>query len=194
MRTENKVFQAYFKAKKPQLYFNELKELTGLSDSSLSNTLKKLVKLEYVISLKTKSNTYYRIKNKKLFGLKFAEIAQSQFESLNRGVKNPLKEFLLRTEFELCTIVLFGSASQKKEKKGSDIDLLIVSDRKKEFDILKKEINAISNYPLNTFVCNPQDFQENKDNIIIQARKTGFPIRGEQYFYEAQLFETFKIL
>ena len=34
---------------------------------------------------------------------------------------------------------------------------------------------------------NRQKFKENKDDVIIQARKTGFPIYKEQNFYEAIL-------
>jgi predicted nucleotidyltransferase len=187
MKPDEKMYLAYFESKKLELYFNELKELTGLADSSLANTLKQLVAKRILSVNKTKSNTYYLIKNKKLFALKFSEIALKNFSELNRGVRLPLQSFLKQTPRTVFSIVLFGSATRKKERKDSDIDLLIVSDLEFDVESLKKEVESVSNYPLNIFRCNVEQFVKAEDHIIIQARKTGFPIMGEQNFYEVQL-------
>jgi len=193
MKADKKVYLAFFESKKPELYFNELKELTGLSDSSLANILKQLVAKNVLQMNKTKSNTFYKIQNRKLFSLKFSEIAISRFESLNRGVKIPLQNFLKLISGNINCIILFGSASKKKEKKGSDIDILMVTNENINFSKLKKEINATSNYPLNIFSCSREEFEKRRDNVIYQAKKTGFPIKGEQYFYEVQLDETLRV-
>ena len=58
-----------------------------------------------------------------------------------------------------------------------------------EFIKSKKEINSASNYPLSIFQSSIDKFNENKDDVIIQARKTGFPIYKEQNFYETALNE-----
>lgn len=193
MKADEKIYLAYFITKKPELYFNEIKELTSLSDSSLANTLKKLVGEKLLQVNKTKSNTFYKIQNRKIFALKFSEIAVSKFALLNRGIKIPLQNLLKLLLENVYSIVLFGSASQKQEKKGSDIDLLVISEGKIDFSKIKKKIDTVSNYPLNIFSCTKQEFEEKKDHIIIQARKTGFPIKGEQYFYEVELNETLRI-
>src|SRR3989344_6510244 len=91
MKPEDKIYEAYFKSKKPSIYFNEIKELSKLSDSSLTNTLNKLVKNNTLNKEKTKSNTFYKIKDKKLFALKFSEIALQTFSDLNIGIKAPLR-------------------------------------------------------------------------------------------------------
>jgi len=190
MRPENKIYLAYFKSKKNELYFNQIKELTNLSDSSLARSLKKLVKEETVSKNITKSNTFYKMKNKKLFALKFSEIALKKFNELNKGVKIPLIEFLNSFEKNIFTIVLFGSASKKNETKKSDIDLLIVGGKNsRNLDEAKKKAELISNYPLNIFNCKNKEFIESKDHLIQQAKTTGFPIKGEQNFYEVILDE-----
>jgi predicted nucleotidyltransferase len=189
MRPEEKVYQAYFETKKQSLYFNEIKEKTQLSDSSLWNILKKLTSYKILTKTKTKSNTFYEIKNKKIISLKFAEIAIKKFENLNTGVKIPLKEFIKKCPKDIQTIVLFGSASKKQEKKGSDIDLLIVSNQKKELEKIQKEINAISNYYISIFEISHEEFIRNEDHVVVQAKKTGIPIMNEQLFYEVQLNE-----
>ena len=193
MKPDEKVFLAYFETKKKELYFNELKEITKLSDSSLSNTLKKLVTHDILLVNKTKSNTFYCIRNKRLFALKFSAFALSKFVSLNRGIQTPLHELLRLTQDSIQTIVLFGSASRKQEKRGSDIDLIVVTNEKTTFDRVKKEIDSISNYPLNIFLCSSKAFREQKDHLIIQAKTTGFPIKGEQFFYEVLLDEICRI-
>lgn len=189
MKAEEKIYGVYLELKEGKLYFNRLKDYSRLSHSSLQNVLDKLVKNKILSLEKTKSNTFYEIKNKKLFSLKFSEIAMDKFENLNIEVKVPLKNFLREMPNHIFTIVLFGSASRKEQKKESDIDLLIVEDKKTDFEKLKEEINNVSNYPLSIFKCTTEQFYKNKDPVIIQARKTGFPIYREQNFYEAILNE-----
>jgi len=193
MKAEDKIYLAFFETKKKEIYFNELKELTKLSDSSLANTLKRLVSENILKTLKTKSNTFYQINNKRLLSIKFSEIAISKFELLNRGIKMPLQNFLRLTPKNIYSIILFGSASRKQEKKDSDIDMLIISNEKQNFSKIKKKIESQSNYPLNMFICSQEEYESGKDHVIIQAKKTGFPIKGEQYFYEVQINETTRL-
>src|SRR3989339_812275 len=189
MKPEDKVYKAYFESKKNSLYFNEIKELSQLSDSSLTNTLNKLTKSNVLTQEKTKSNTFYKINNKKIFALKFSEIAVQIFNNLNNGVKVPLRNFLKNIPKEIYTIVLFGSASRKEEQKGSDIDLLIIANKKIDITNNKKEAEITSKHPISLFQATVEEFLKNKDDVIIQARKTGFPIYKEQNFYEVLLDE-----
>jgi hypothetical protein len=53
----------------------------------------------------------------------------------------------------------------------------------------KKEAELTSKHELSLFNATITEFLENKDDIIIQARKTGFPIYKEQNFYEAIMNE-----
>ena len=189
MKPEYKIYKAYFESKKNSLYFNEIKELSKLSDSSLTNTLKKLTKNNTLTQEKTKSNTFYKINNKKIFALKFSEIAIQKFNELNIGVKTPLRNFLKNIPKETYTIVLFGSAARKEEQKGSDIDLLTVANKKTDLTNNKKEAEITSKHSISLFQATVEEFLKNKDDIIIHARKTGFPIYKEQNFYEVLLDE-----
>ena len=189
MKPEDKINLAYFELKQNKLYYNQLKEYTHLSHSSVQSVLKKLTNSKILKLIKTKSNTFYEIQDKKYFALKFSEIATTKFNELNIGVKNPLRNFLKDLSKEIFSIVLFGSASMKEEQKTSDIDLLIISHSKINIVNNKKEAELTSKYPLSIFQVTTNQFIENKDDIIIQARKTGFPICKEQNFYEVLLDE-----
>ena len=189
MKPEDKIYKAYFESKKNSLYFNEIKELSKLSDSSLTNTLNKLLHNNILTQQKTKSNTFYKIKDKKLFTLKFSEIAIQEFNELNVGVKTTLRNFLKNIPKEIYAIILFGSASRKEEQKGSDIDLLIITNKKVNLTNNKKEAEITSKHSISIFRATIEQFIQNKDDVIIQSRKIGFPIYKEQNFYEAILDE-----
>jgi predicted nucleotidyltransferase/predicted transcriptional regulator len=187
MNAEEKVYQAFFDIKEPKLYYSQIKEQAHLSHSSLQNALEKLKKAGVLSEEKTKSNMFYIIKDKKVFSLKFSEIAIKKFNHLNVNVKVPLRNFLKNLPEDIYTIIFFGSASRKEETKGSDIDLLMVSTKKEDLTKNKKEAEITSKHPISMFNATITQFKENKDHVIIQARKTGLPIYKEQNFYEVIL-------
>lgn len=189
MKAIDEIYLAYFQAKKGNLYYNEIKELSNLSDSSLSRALKELTKNKILTKTTTKSNTFYKINDKKIFGLEFSKLALKNFKNLNLGVKIPLKNFLKEVSNEIFSIVLFGSASIKEEQEESDIDILIIQNEKINYEELKNKVNIVSNYPISIFYSTIEEFNNNGDNIVIQAKKTGFPIYKEQNFYEVILNE-----
>ena len=187
MKAEEKIYLAFLDLKEPKLYYNQIKEQTNLSHSSLQNALEKLKKTSILAEEKTKANTFYSIKDKKLITIKFSEIAMHKYTELNRNVRIPLNNFLKGLPKTIYTIILFGSASRKEERKESDIDILVVLDKPASLDDNKKNAEATAHHPISIFQCTMADFQENKDHVIIQARKTGFPIYKEQNFYEVML-------
>lgn len=189
MRAEDKIFQAFFDARQSKLYYSQLKEQTRLSHSSLQNALEKLSKAQTVRQEKTKSNLFYKICDKEIFVIRFSEIAIKKFRNLNLEVKIPLENFLENLPKDIFTIVLFGSASKKEETKDSDIDLLIVTNTKRDFKDNKKNAEITSKHPISIFQCSVHEFIDNKDDVIFQARKTGFPVYKEQNFYEVMLDE-----
>lgn len=189
MRPENKIYRAFFDSKKDKLYFNELKELSGLSDSTLSRILKNLVNENLLYKDIRKSNTYYQIKDKKIFSLKYSEIVVQKHRELNRNVRIPIHNFLDSIKKSLFTVVLYGSASRGEEHKDSDIDILIVTDKNINYSKEIDNINAISNHHISLINCTVKQFIEGKDHLIYQAKNTGFPIKNEQNYFEVILNE-----
>lgn len=181
-----KIFQAFLNNQ--TLYFNQIKELTNYSNSSLQNILNNLLKTNKLKKIKTKANTFYEIKDKKYFSLKFSELALNQFNNLNPEIQMPLINFLNTLPKDIFTIILFGSTSKKQENQESDIDILIVDNEKRNYDEIIKSVNITSNHPLNIFMCNYKEFINDEDYIIKEAKK-GFPIFHEQNFYEIKLEE-----
>ena len=193
--SREKVYKAFFESNNEDLYYNQLKELTKLSYSSLQNVLKKLELSKEIIKTKTKSNTYYKLSYLK--PLEFAKISIELFNSLNCDVRVPLKEFIKQVPISIHSIVLFGSASIKKEKTNSDIDLLIILESfedkvlqkhyEKEIKAKFKKINISSIYPFSIAYTNIKEFKEQNDFLIKEVINTGFPLMNQQKYYEGLL-------
>lgn len=179
MNPEKKIYYAFYKENK-KLYFNELKELTNLSNSSLQNVLERLEKNKEITKEKTKSNTYYYLINKNLTNIRFSEFDIEKLNKLNTSVKIPLKEFISFLPKEIHSVLLFGSSSRKKEREDSDIDIMIIAHsfedknlQKKYFEIIsekveeaKKEAQVISNHPLSYFVITYEEFENHRNTPI----------------------------
>lgn len=188
MKAEDKIYKAFLETQS-KLYYNQLKKTTRLSHSSLQNALNSLSNNKILKQEKTKSNVFYRINDKKMVSLKFSEIAINKFNNLNIGVRVPLRNFLKNIPKSVFTVVIFGSASRKEERDDSDIDILVVANKNLNLEQKKKDAETTSKHPINIFKCNVDKFIKNNDDVIIQARKTGFPIYKEQNFYEVLLDE-----
>lgn len=195
-----KVYYAFYQTKKKQMYFNEIREKTRMSISSLQNALQKLEMMNEIIKIKKKGNVFYELNNKDYIVLNFTKFDLIKFNDLNRNIKIPLKEFLDKIN-NIAFVLLFGSASTGQEKKASDIDLLIVTNHYEDNDLnekyqkeiksyietIKKSVNAKSLYPLNIALVNQKEFKDRKDFLLDEAKKTGFCIYNHQEYYREVL-------
>jgi predicted nucleotidyltransferase len=198
-----KIYCAFYDGKQTELYYNQLKEITKLSDSSLQNALKKLEVNNEVIVKKQKANTYYSLKNKKLTALHFTAFDYEKLEMLTRDTLIPIKKFISELPKSNGFIILFGSASRKQERKDSDIDILVVlhefnnpklqkeyeQEMKREIEELKDRISATSIHPITVFYTTINEFKSSEDRLVTEARDTGFCIEGNLTYYEVMLDE-----
>lgn len=197
LTAKEKIYLAFFENKTKFIYYNQLKEITNLSHSSLQNIILKMKNNKELEEKKTKGNTFYKL-NEKEKVLEFTKITLKKIEDLNLDVKIPLKEFIKLSPKEIYTMILFGSTVYKKEKKGSDIDILVVLQKfedntlqelyekeiRKRFEKIKNEINSRSIYPINLFITNEEEFLKKKDFVIKEAIIKGFPIKNQTNYYE----------
>jgi predicted nucleotidyltransferase len=198
MHTEEKIYKAFYELKKDKIYFNELKNLIKLSNSSLQNALKNLINNKILEKQETKANTFYIIKNRKIFTIEYAKIAINKFETLHRNVRIPLKDLIKRIPKELVSVNIFGSTARNSETEKSDIDLLIILhhfenefmqkeyEKKiiKQIEEITKDIQTQSIHHISLAFTTIKEFREGKDHLVNQAKETGFPIINEQTYFE----------
>lgn len=196
IKNRDVIYETYFNSKQNKLYFNQLKELTNLSNSSLQNVIKKLIENRELNVNKTKSNVFYELTDK-FKAFEFTRISLQKIEDLSINVRVPIKDFISKFRKNVFTVLFFGSASCGNEKKGSDLDLMIVLDKfvdlklqklyekeiRKTSEILKDELNTRTNYPFSLIIVSYDDFYKNEDFLIREARNTGFSIFMQINYY-----------
>jgi predicted nucleotidyltransferase len=125
LKPAERIYKAFYNERKDKLYFNQLKELTGIGDSSLANVLRTLKQNKEIEPIKSKANTFYKLKDKAITKISFTLFDHEKLESLENNIKIPVKKFLSEIPKSIGFIILFGSASRKQERKDSDIDILV---------------------------------------------------------------------
>lgn len=199
MKPVEKFYFAFYKKQSLKLYFNEIKEYSSLGDGSLANVIKLLLEKGFISVEKKRGNTFYIISHLKYAYLNFMKFAMNSYDSLNEDVAYSLFGFNDGMPKDVAFVVMFGSASRGEEIRGkSDIDLMVVLNKfdelklqnlyekyiKKKFEYFKDEKNGTSFFPFSLFYTTVDEFETDDDGLIKEVKRTGFPIFGEERFYE----------
>ncbi|MFH1209240.1 MAG: nucleotidyltransferase domain-containing protein [archaeon] len=161
-------------------YFSEIYEKAKIkSKNNLLKNLSLLTSSKILIKEENKSNTFYTINysNSVLIAL-LSLINKTKFEKLPFNIKKSILECIFMIKPRIS--ILFGSYAKGNFTKESDIDLLFVSDKANREKI--KEISSRYGVKINLIFIEIQDFQS-KDETIAHILKTGYPLTGEEYFY-----------
>ena len=112
------------------------------------------------------------LKNEKTKALLILNSIDEKEQFLNKKAIKSLFEKLVNNtanKIELLSIVLFGSYAKGVETESSDIDLLIISDKKDKNNLVQREIGALEtmyDYKINQIVVTTKMF---KDMITSKA-------------------------
>lgn len=188
-----KILECFYRNRQKELYFSEILRETKLTQNTTLKHLKALQENNLVISTKKIGNTFYKInpKNYELFSL-FSYFDYKRFNALPLIRKRAITEFLDKLIVKPLTALIFGSTAKGTFRKESDIDILLIYNKKeKEDEKLKKDIEAVTGTKIQTFIIDFDYFKEQllkqEDNVIINAIKTGFVIAGHYLFYQEVL-------
>ncbi len=190
---KEKILECFYRNRK-EMYFSEILRETKLTPNTTLKHLKNLQEANLISSTKKIGNTFYRINSNQTVYSIFTYFDNLRLNSLNRDVKIPLNEFIKRMPKETAFIILFGSSSRKQEKKGSDIDLLIVLHDFKNKELQEQyekyiknqmqktieKINAASIHPFVVFYTTTKVFKHETDYLVTEAKNTGFCIYNNQ--------------
>lgn len=171
--------------KKDRLYFNQIYELTYIkSKNNLLKNLDNLVNLKILNKEKNKSNTFYSINYENQFTLILLQLINiNKFQNLPFERRKAIIELIKNTKPIMS--VLFGSTAKGSFKKDSDIDLLLAYNSKtKDIDNDIKDIGSKYGVRINAVILKFSEINI-QDSAIKHIFKTGYPITGYIYFYEA---------
>ena len=147
------------------------------------------------MSTKKIGNTFYRLnaKNPEIYSI-LSYFDYRRFNELPSERKKALNEFFDKIKIKPIITLIFGSTAKGTFGKKSDIDILLVYNKKETRDNkLKEEIEAITGVRIQTFIIDFDYFKEQilkgEDKVIVHAIKTGFVITGFDKFYKEALNE-----
>ena len=126
-----KILQCFYKNRNKELYFSEILRETSLTQNTTLKHLKFLKENQIILSHKKIANTFYKLNNKnpKTFSL-LSYLDNQKFNNLPSIRKRALTEFLDKIETKPIIAVVFGSTAKGTFTKESDIDLLLIFNRK----------------------------------------------------------------
>ncbi len=190
---KEKILECFYRHRAKELYFSEILRETKLTQNTTLKHLKNLRKSGLLVSHKRIGNTFYKInpKNAQIYAL-FSYFDYKRFNELPSERKRAINEFVDKIKIKPLITLLFGSTAKGTFSKESDIDMLLIYNKKETKDIkLKEDIEAITGVNIQTFIIDFDYFKEQvvkeEDKVIAHAIKTGFVITGFDIFYKEVL-------
>lgn len=185
-----KILECFYKKRNKELYFSEILRETGLTPNTTLKHLTNLKKMDLITSNKKIGNTFYSInpKNPEVYAV-FSYFDYKRLNDISYERKSAIKDFLKKSRIKPLIVVLFGSTAKKSYQKKSDIDLLLIYNKKeKKEKKLLEDIEAVTGTKLQIFTIDfnylRNQIKTGEDAVISHAIKTGFPIKGNCTFYE----------
>ncbi|MBS3092921.1 nucleotidyltransferase domain-containing protein [Candidatus Pacearchaeota archaeon] len=192
-RGREKILECFYRIRNKEIYFSEILRETKLTQNTTLKHLANLQKLGLIISTKKIGNTFYKVNPKN--PMIYAILSYFDYKKLNElpsERKRAINEFLNKIKIKPLIALIFGSTAKGTFGKESDIDLLLIYNKKESEDLkLKKDIEATTGVKIQTFIIKFNYFKEQlikeEDSVVTHAIKTGFPITGNDKFYKIVL-------
>jgi predicted nucleotidyltransferase len=170
MLKELNTLEPFFKEPEREFNVREFARITKISPATASKKLKELFKEKLLTERKDRGFTFYKayLESTNYRNLKIFYNKQIIYES---KIIEELNNFYLKP-----TIILFGSFSTGLDTETSDIDLVIISENKKQFPKLKYFEKKLKR-EIQIFAI--KNFKELKNGDLINSVLNGNVIQGE---------------
>ncbi|MEK6881927.1 MAG: nucleotidyltransferase domain-containing protein [Nanoarchaeota archaeon] len=166
---------------------------TELYANSTTRFLDQLEKEGLLLSQKEGNLKKYKIKKSEKLNNIFASFDIERLNKLPLARKRAISYFLDRLHEKPVIVVLFGSTAKETFRKDSDIDLILIVNRKIDIEKAKDYVDAQIGIKINCFQITYEEFLKEiklkEDKVIQSALNTGYPIFNQMLFYGVYLNE-----
>ncbi len=182
-----RILRLFYENKDISIHLRDLARKTGLNENSAYRFLNRLEAAGILSSEKDGNMKKYRIrKTKKTYAL-FACLDTEKMQSLPPIRKQAIDLFMDTLEEKPVIMLLFGSTAKNSHTQRSDIDILLISNRKTDTSKAKNYVEAQTTMRINDFQVTLKEFQKEirlKEEPVIQsAIETGYPLTNHIYYY-----------
>jgi len=178
-----------------ECYLREIARKTNNSTSSISRQLNLLKDNKMVIERKSGKELMYLLNTKNNAALKLCELVEvqrlEQFYKKNAEMKILLEDFLERVKDEnLVNATIFGSVAKEEFTKESDIDILIVTNKKRDYAKEIRRIHAEYGRDISIINLTKKELKEKKpEPLIKEIIKNHWVLFGYEYFIQKVMLD-----
>ena len=190
---KEKILEAFYQRRDEEIYFNEMLRETGLTPTTTLKHLQGLAKAGMIIVRKKTANTFYLLNPSNPMCIPLLSYFDyKRLCRLNSARKRAIHETIEALDEKPIIAIVFGSTAKNTYTKESDLDLLLVYNKK---TIIGKkvfsDVEATTGISIQAVAIDFAYFKEQnlkgEDKVIAHAIKTGFVIIGHYYFYNEVL-------
>ncbi len=182
-----KITYLFYINKSKEIHLRDIARKAKLNENSVTRFLKQLEKQQIFVSKKEGNLKKYSIqKNQQVFVI-FSLFDIRRFNKLPSIRKNAINNFLEKLDEKPIIVILFGSTARGNFTKDSDIDLLLIVNKKinteKAEDYAESQtgINiASAQLSYNAFI---KEIKIKQDRVIQSAINLGYPLTNHLYYY-----------
>lgn len=182
-----KILKLFYNEKSAGIHLRDIARRTKLNENSASRFLNDLENKKLLNSKKEANlKKYYLIKNDIIYSI-FSHFDIIKFNNIKSIRKNAILYFLNKLEEKPIICIIFGSMAKNIYNESSDIDLLLIVNRKINTNEAEKYADSQTAIKISPIQINYNDFKEElklkKDNVIQSVINTGYPLTNHIEYY-----------
>lgn len=187
----SKILRLFYEDKKLSFHLRDIARKTKLYPNSVTRFLNQLEKEGILASQKDGNLKKYRIKKSEKLSNIFTSFDIERLNKLPLARRRAINYFLDKLQEKPVISLLFGSTAKETFRKDSDIDLLLIVNKKIDVDKAKDYVDSQVGIKINCFQITYEEFKKEiklkEDKVIQSALNTGYPIFNQMLFYEVYL-------
>ena len=184
-----KIMELFYKDKAARLHLREIARKTKMHGPGVTRVLNSLEKDGILRSEKDGNLKKYFIKQNQETYLLFTHFDIGRLNSLPSIRRNAIRYYLESLPEKPVIAFLFGSTAKGTYAEDSDLDILLITNKKIDAEGAEKHAESLTGLRISTFQMGINDFARElklkEDHVIQAAITSGYPITNHVYFYEA---------
>ena len=182
-----KIISLFYNDKYSKIHLRDIARKTKLNENSASRFLNKLEKEKILTSKKQGNMKIYKLmKNDVVYSI-LSHLDIVRFNELPSIRKNAIIYFLDKLNEKPIISVLFGSTAKKNYGENSDIDILLIVNKKINIKKAKEYVDSQTairisciQIPIDEFI---KELKLKEDKVIQSTINTGYPITNHIEYY-----------
>lgn len=182
-----KIISLFYKDKGAKIHLRGIARNTELNENSVTRFLKQLEERQILHSEREGNLKKYSIKTNDFTYTIFTYFDIKRFHSLPSMRKNAILYFLKELKEKPVITLLFGSTAKNNFNKHSDIDLLLIVNKKIPTKEAEDYAESQTGIRISCFQLEFKDFllelKIKEDKVVQSALHTGYPLTNHIEFY-----------